>query len=78
MQKLLQTNVIAPAFMSELCLPLLERGARKTIVNMSSSVSSLSGDFGPMFPTYAVTKTALNMLVRFLSMRCDCVPGARR
>lgn len=62
--KILQTNVVAPAFLGELFLPLLERGARKTIVNVSSSLGSIGVNFGKPYPTYSLTKTALNMLVR--------------
>ncbi|EPS99549.1 C-factor [Fomitopsis schrenkii] len=60
--KILQTNVVAPAFLGELFLPLLERGARKTIVNVSSSLGSIGVNFGKPYPTYSLTKTALNML----------------
>ena len=63
LQKILRTNVVAPAFLGVLYLPLLERGTRKTIVNVSSSVGSIGVNYGPMYPTYALTKTALNMLV---------------
>ena len=61
--KILQTNVVAPAFLGELFLPLLERGARKTIVNVSSSLGSIGVNLGKPYPTYSLTKTALNMLV---------------
>lgn len=67
LQNILQTNLIAPAFLGKLYLPLLERGTRKTIVNVSSSVGSIGEsiavNFPPTYPSYALTKTALNMLV---------------
>ncbi|KAI0724952.1 NAD-P-binding protein [Fomitopsis betulina] len=66
LQNILQTNLIAPAFLGKLYLPLLERGTRKTIVNVSSSVGSIGEsiavNFPPTYPSYALTKTALNML----------------
>ena len=62
----LQTNVAAPALLAALFLPLLEKGAKKTIVNVSSSMGSHTllkdGESGMM--AYYVSKAAVNMLVR--------------
>lgn len=65
---MLQTNVAAPALLAALFLPLLEKGTKKTIVNVSSGMGSLTQDHGSMMSMYCVSKAALNMLVR-LSFR---------
>ena len=64
---MLQTNVAAPALLAALFLPLLEKGAKKTIVNVSSAMGSLTQDHGSMMSMYCVSKAALNMLVRLPS-----------
>lgn len=61
---MLQTNVAAPALLATLFLPLLEKGRKKTIVNVSSGMGSLTQDHGSSMTTYCISKAALNMLVR--------------
>lgn len=62
----LQANVAAPALLASLYLPLLERGGKKTIVNVGSGMGSHTllkdGESGMM--AYYVSKAAVNMLVR--------------
>lgn len=58
------TNVIGPAHVAQAYLPLVEKSAAKTIVNVSSTLGSLGTDFGPHFASYSISKAALNMLVR--------------
>jgi len=60
--KSLESNVAAPALLGQLYLPLLEKGARKVIVNLTSGLSSFGLDFGAKNATYTISKTALNML----------------
>ncbi|EJF58337.1 C-factor [Dichomitus squalens LYAD-421 SS1] len=57
-----KTNVAAPAFMAQIYLPLVERSEKKTIVNVSSSLGAFGYGFGETWASYAITKTALNML----------------
>ncbi|KZT64549.1 NAD(P)-binding protein [Daedalea quercina L-15889] len=58
-----KTNVAAPALVAQVYLPLLERGTRKTIVNVSSALGSIGANRrGGHFAMYSLTKTALNML----------------
>ncbi|KAI8974773.1 C-factor [Trametes punicea] len=57
-----QTNVIGPAVIAQTYLPLLEKGKRKVIVNMSTGLASIGLDCGPKCATYSISKTALNML----------------
>ncbi|TFY52499.1 hypothetical protein EVJ58_g9984 [Rhodofomes roseus] len=59
---LLQTNVAAPALLGQVYAPLLEKGTKKTIVNVSSTLGSIGTDLGETTATYSVSKTALNML----------------
>ena len=58
------TNVTGPAYVSHAFLPLLEKGGKKTIVNISSTLGSIGTDFGTSQTSYAISKAALNMLVR--------------
>ncbi|KAI0367404.1 NAD-P-binding protein [Pilatotrama ljubarskyi] len=55
-------NVAGTAHVSQAYLPLLEKGTKKTIVNVSSSLGSIGFDLGPIYASYSITKTALNML----------------
>ncbi|EIW54626.1 NAD-P-binding protein, partial [Trametes versicolor FP-101664 SS1] len=66
---LLRTNVAGPALVAQVCLPLLERGHAKMLVN----VSSTSGSIGSVKhiekeehrvggAAYSISKAALNML----------------
>ena len=59
-----ETNVIGPMRMINALLPLLRRSASPRIVNMSSSVGSLTrqaaGPVGPVSGTYSPSKTFLN------------------
>ena len=64
---MLKTNVAAPALLAALFLPLLEKGTKKTIVNVSSAMGSLAHCQGSAMSMYCVSKAALNMLVRCLS-----------
>ncbi|KAI0649730.1 NAD-P-binding protein [Trametes meyenii] len=60
----MRTNVAGPAVVSQAYLPFLQRGNKKTIVNINSTVGSLAyvGHVGLAMCTYAVSKAALNML----------------
>ncbi|KAH9924013.1 C-factor [Fomitopsis serialis] len=59
----LRANVAGPALLGTVYLPLLEKGRRKVIVNMTSGLASIGLDFGAKNATYSVSKTALNMLM---------------
>ncbi|TFY58889.1 hypothetical protein EVJ58_g6130 [Rhodofomes roseus] len=56
------TNVVGPALLASLCLPFLEKGNKKTIVNVSSSMGGLTHDYGASAATYNASKAAMNML----------------
>ena len=61
----LRANVAGPALLGMVYLPLLEQGRQKVIVNMTSGLASIGLDFGAKNATYSISKTALNMLVRY-------------
>ena len=63
MQKLFDTNVIGPAYVTQVFLPLVEKSKKKTVVNVSSELGRLTADFGTLSTSYSITKAALNMLV---------------
>ncbi|KAI0353821.1 NAD(P)-binding protein [Trametes cingulata] len=67
LERTFHINVAGSAHVSQAFLPLLEKGAKKTIVNVSSSLGSIGYDLGPIYTSYSITKTALNMLVRLPS-----------
>lgn len=61
-----RTNVVGPALVSQAFLPFLEKSEKKTILNISSSGGSLAiaAQVGTRNTSYAMSKAALNMLVR--------------
>lgn len=61
-----RTNVAGPALLSQVCLPLLEKGRRKAILYLSSTAGSIGSieRVGAKAATYSVSKAALNMVVR--------------
>ncbi|KAI0353991.1 NAD-P-binding protein [Trametes cingulata] len=57
-----RTNTVGPALMSQAYLPLLEKGRKKVILNISSTYGSVGSDFGERLVSYSLSKAALNML----------------
>ncbi|KAI0628097.1 NAD-P-binding protein [Trametes polyzona] len=62
MVQVFDTNVVGPAYVTQVYLLLVEKSAKKTVVNVSSELGSLSTDFGARWTSYAISKAALNML----------------
>ncbi|TFY79841.1 hypothetical protein EWM64_g4172 [Hericium alpestre] len=56
------TNIAGPAFVSQIYLPLLEKGKRKVIMNLTSGIGSIGLDYGDKNASYCISKTGLNML----------------
>ena len=71
------TNAAAPALVSQICLPFLENGVKKTIVHVSSTGGSLGSieRVGARLVSYGMSKTALNMLVRPILCRSQLPQG---
>lgn len=59
----MESNVVGPALIAQHFLPLLKKGGRKVIINMTSGLGSISKDLGPKCSIYSISKAALNMLV---------------
>jgi NAD(P)-dependent dehydrogenase (short-subunit alcohol dehydrogenase family) len=62
MDRVFRTNVAGPALLTKALLPLLRRGRRKAVVNVSSSLGSLASTTGGFSYAYCASKAALNML----------------
>jgi NAD(P)-dependent dehydrogenase (short-subunit alcohol dehydrogenase family) len=62
----LDVNSLGPLRMTQALLPLLERGAHKTIVNVSSEAGSLTTCGRTSWFGYCMSKAALNMQTRIL------------
>ncbi|OSD04960.1 NAD-P-binding protein [Trametes coccinea BRFM310] len=63
--QVVRTNAAGPALVSQVCLPFLEKGHRKVILHISSTGGSLQsavGVVGARYASYAMSKSALNML----------------
>ncbi|KAH9852414.1 NAD-P-binding protein [Lenzites betulinus] len=60
----LRTNVVGPALVSQVLLPLLEKGRAKNVLHISSTLGSIASatGFGPSATSYAISKAALNMM----------------
>src|SRR5262245_29400146 len=61
MEHVFQTNVFGLALLTQALLPLLARGSRKTIANVSSGLGSLASTPGGFSYAYCCSKAALNM-----------------
>lgn len=57
-----ETNALAPSWILQMMLPLLERGSR--VVNVSSGMGKFCDGFTNYAPLYSASKTALNALTR--------------
>ncbi|KAF9240192.1 NAD(P)-binding protein [Melanogaster broomeanus] len=72
-----ETNIGGPALVTRMFLPLLERSARKVIVNISSTLASIGMDMGDQHTTYSISKMGLNMLTyKQLKERPDLITFA--
>lgn len=66
---ILRVNTVGPSLVSQVCLPFLEKGATKKILNVSSTGGSIAtaahrqGSEFELLTAYPVSKSALNMLV---------------
>ncbi|KAI0653035.1 NAD-P-binding protein [Cubamyces menziesii] len=76
-----RVNAAGPALVSQVYLPLIEKSNRKVILNVSSEVGSIMSieqlGLSGMFPAYAMSKAALNMLVNFVFYPLVCQPGLK-
>lgn len=61
------TNVVGPVRVTRAFLPLLERGERPRIVNISSGAGVISQKEDARYPAYAASKAALNMVSRTMA-----------
>ncbi|KAI0632799.1 NAD-P-binding protein [Trametes polyzona] len=64
MLRVLRTNTVGPALVSQTLLPFVEKSKTKKIVNISSTVGSIASadQFGDLCVSYSMSKSALNML----------------
>jgi len=60
-------NTIGPLLMGQAMLPLLLRGERPRLVNISTQVGSFTWNTGGKSPLYAASKAALNMFTRSMA-----------
>jgi len=74
LEKTMQTNVLGPLKLCQHCIPLMKAGGYGRIVNMSSSLGSLSemADPGSVYagvrtPAYRLSKTALNAVTTLIA-----------
>jgi len=61
------TNAVGPLRVTKALLPNLRKGARKTVIQITSSLGSLSDYGGDRYYAYNASKAALNMLNRVLA-----------
>lgn len=65
-EKVMDVNAFGPLRVIQQCLPLLEKGARKMIVNISSEAGSISDCRRSSEYAYCMSKSALNMASKVL------------
>ncbi|MBK5269868.1 MAG: SDR family NAD(P)-dependent oxidoreductase, partial [Bacteroidia bacterium] len=64
-QQTFSINALGPFFVSQIFLPLIQRGGR--IINISSGAGSICGGISNYAPVYAASKTAENALMLHLA-----------
>ncbi|KAF8546480.1 NAD(P)-binding protein [Imleria badia] len=68
-------SVAGPTLVTRTFIPLIERGNRKVIVNISSTLASIGSDYGGQHSSYSISKAALNMLTyKQVKERPDLIP----
>ncbi|KAI0765943.1 NAD-P-binding protein [Trametes elegans] len=70
MEHIFKVNVVGPTLVAQAFRAFVEKSAKKTIVNMSSTMGSLGSETGSMAPSYSISKSALNMLTYKQSREC--------
>ena len=68
MQRLLQVNTIAPALIAQQLLPNMRKGQASIFAVLSARVGSISDNHAGGWYSYRVSKAALNMLLKTLSI----------
>jgi NAD(P)-dependent dehydrogenase (short-subunit alcohol dehydrogenase family) len=61
LQQTLATNTVAPLMLAQALAPLLQRGVRPRVLNISSALGSIAGADSFHSPTYRISKAGLNM-----------------
>jgi NAD(P)-dependent dehydrogenase (short-subunit alcohol dehydrogenase family) len=61
LQQTLATNTVAPLMLVQALAPLLQRGVRARVLNISSQLGSIAQADGFYTPTYRISKAGLNM-----------------
>jgi NAD(P)-dependent dehydrogenase (short-subunit alcohol dehydrogenase family) len=64
------SNVLGPALVIQAFWPLMKRSDRKAVVNLTSALASIGGNWGVTSASYSISKSGLNMLVRSAAAQC--------
>ena len=67
LEKTLMVNVLGPMRVTQALLPNVKAGSRKTIVNITSILGSISNNTGGSYYGYRESKAALNMFTRSIA-----------
>jgi NAD(P)-dependent dehydrogenase (short-subunit alcohol dehydrogenase family) len=67
LEETFRVNATGPAALSQALLPNLRAGSRRTIVNLSSGLGSVSENDSGGWIAYRVSKAALNQLTRSIA-----------
>lgn len=65
-RKTFEANVLGPYILCQRLIPLMSKGGRGRVVNVSSGMGQLS-EMGGGWPAYRISKTAINALTRVLA-----------
>lgn len=63
-ERVFRTNIIGPALLARALVPVMLRGSRRLIVNVSSQLGSIAEVEQGFSYSYCISKAALNMLTR--------------
>ncbi len=68
MEEVYRVNAIAPVKLVECFLPQIEKSQRRQIIQISSSLASISNNHIANYYAYRASKVAVNMLMKNLSI----------
>lgn len=67
LSRVFMVNAIAPMLVTKAVLPLLQKGGKKTVFNITSQLGSIANNTGGSTYSYRGSKAALNQLTKCLS-----------
>lgn len=68
-----RVNVVGPVIAAQHLIPLLKEGKQRLLVNVTSRMGSIDDNSSGRFAAYRMSKAALNMWNKSLSVECPTI-----